>query len=104
MPYIELESLPESEPVSGYRARFVHTGKMTLVYWRIDADAPLPEHAHPQEQVVNILEGRYRLTFGEETRILEPGDVVVIPPNQPHSGRSVTACRILDVFHPERRL
>jgi quercetin dioxygenase-like cupin family protein len=75
---------------------------MTLAYWEIDAGAALPAHSHPHEQVVNPVWGELELTMGEETRVIRPGDVVVIPPDVPHSGRAVTDCRIIDVFHPVR--
>ena len=42
------------------------------------------------------------LTVAGDTYRLESGSVVLIPPHAPHSGKSVTACRILDVFHPVR--
>ena len=86
----------------GYRGRFVHSDHTTHAYWEIDPDAPLPEHAHPHEQIVNMLEGTYELTVGGEAHVLNAGDVLVIPGGVPHSGRSHTACRIIDVFSPVR--
>lgn len=88
--------------VPGYHGRLIHTDTMTLAYVDVDAGAPLPEHAHVHEQVLNLLEGRFELVLGGETLQLEAGNVVAIPSNVPHSGRAITACRILDVFHPVR--
>ena len=48
------------------------------------------------------MEGEFELTVGGESRVIKAGDVVVIPGNTPHSGKAVTDCRILDVFHPVR--
>jgi quercetin dioxygenase-like cupin family protein len=62
----------------------------------------LPEHAHPHEQVTNVIEGVFDLTVEAETTRLRAGSAVLIPPNANHSGKSVTACRIIDVFHPVR--
>ncbi len=92
----------ERELVPGFRARFVHTDQMTFALWTIEAGASLPGHAHPHEQVANILEGRFELTVGGETWTLEPGMIGVVPPNVPHSGKASTDCRILDVFYPVR--
>jgi len=33
---------------------------------------------------------------------LTPGQVFVIPPDARHSGRALTACRVLDAFAPVR--
>lgn len=102
MSFVSLSDVPEREVIPGYRVRFVHTDNMTFAYWTVTAGAPLPEHAHPHEQVANVVSGEYELTVGGTTRVLSPGSVAVIPSNVPHSGKAVTDCRILDVFHPVR--
>ncbi|MCI0521448.1 MAG: cupin domain-containing protein [Chloroflexi bacterium] len=102
MTLINLKDIEEKELLPGYRARFVHSEAMTLAYWTIRAGAPLPEHAHPHEQVTNLLKGEYEITVLGEIHRLKPGKVVVIPSNTPHSGRALSDCRILDVFYPVR--
>jgi quercetin dioxygenase-like cupin family protein len=88
--------------VPGAEVRFVHSDHVTLAYWKFEADAPFPDHAHPHEQVMNLIEGVFELTVDGETARLQAGSVVVIPPNAHHSGRAITVCRIIDVFHPVR--
>ncbi len=102
MAFENLENIEEKELVPGFRVRFVHSDTMTFAYWNIDAGAELPAHSHPHEQVANPLEGEFELTVGGEPRVIGVGDVVVIPGNVLHSGKAVTDCRILDVFHPVR--
>ena len=75
---------------------------MTFVYWTIEPGAVFPRHAHPHEQVVNLIEGEFELTIDDETRVLGPRSVAIIPSNTMHSGKALTPCRILDVFHPIR--
>jgi len=101
--FLELKDIPTREIVPGYTARFVHTDNMTFAHWDIKADHPLPRHTHPHEQVAQVLEGRFEMTIEGRTQIMEPGMVAVIPPEAPHSGRSLTDCRILDVFYPVRQ-
>ncbi len=102
MHYLNLQSFEEKELVPGYKVRFVHSDNMTLAYWNIDAGAALPEHSHPHEQVVNIIEGRFEFNLEGDTRVIEPGDIVVIPGHIKHGGKAVTHCRIIDVFYPVR--
>ena len=102
MAFIELKEIDVREPVPGYKVRFVHSQAMTFAYWEIEAGAALPEHSHPHEQVATMLEGEFELTVDGEARVLTPGMVATIPSNAPHVGRAITACRILDVFHPIR--
>jgi mannose-6-phosphate isomerase-like protein (cupin superfamily) len=43
------------------------------------------EHYHRQmEEVYYLLQGQARITLGEETRVIGPGDSVVIPVGAPH--------------------
>lgn len=102
MVFLDLEEIQPTVVIPGYRARFVHSDNMTLAYWEVDPGATLPEHSHPQEQIANVLKGEFELTVAGKTRILTPGQVAVIPGNVPHSGRALTACQLLDAFHPAR--
>ena len=102
MEYHALEQIPPKELLPGITARLVHTQHLTIAHWRFEPDADLLEHAHPHEQVVNMMRGEFRFTVEGETRLLRPGDVVVIPPHARHSGRSITECYIIDVFYPVR--
>ena len=97
-----LDEITAREIVPGYLAKFVHAEGMTLAYWEVEAGAALPEHSHPHEQIANVLEGEFELTIAGESRILVPGQVAVIPGDVPHSGRAITACRLLDAFQPAR--
>ncbi|MBU4074102.1 MAG: cupin domain-containing protein [Proteobacteria bacterium] len=102
MPFVRLSDIPEREMVPGFRARFVHTERMTCSYWTIEAGATLPEHAHPHEQVTTVIRGKFEMAVDGETRAIEPGEVVVIPSGARHRGRALTDCYIVDVFHPVR--
>jgi quercetin dioxygenase-like cupin family protein len=99
---LDLDQIEPREVAPGFNARFIHSKNMTFSYWTINSGARLPEHSHPHEQVVNMLEGRFEMTVGSETTELTPGMVVVIPGDIPHSGYALSDCRILDVFHPVR--
>lgn len=95
-------SLPARELAPGYRAHLVHSERTTHSYVEIDPDIPLPEHAHPHEQVVNVLEGTLVLTVAGQEHVLDAGHCLVIPGGVPHSAVARTPCRVLDVFSPVR--
>lgn len=103
MTFINLLTLNEREIVPGYRAVFVHSEQITVAYWTIAAGAALPEHSHPHEQISNLIEGEFEMVIEGERRLLKPGEVAVIPSHVRHAGKAVTACRIIDVFHPVRQ-
>lgn len=102
MSFVSFEELDSSEKIPGYLGRFLHSENMTLARWSVEAGAPFPEHAHPQEQLSIVVEGEFELTVDGKTQVLRPGKVAVIPADAPHSGRALTDCRIIDVFSPAR--
>lgn len=102
MPFINLETLKQREQMPGFVGRFVHSENMTLVHWEIPPGTPLPEHSHPQEQLIIFVDGQFELTIDGETALLGPQSVAVIPSNAVHSGKALTKCRIIDVFSPVR--
>ena len=102
MPFIQLNHLKQREPFPGFKVHFVHSANMTFAHWTIRAGALLPEHSHPHEQVVNLLDGEFELTINEQTKRLKAGQVAIIPSNAIHSGKAITDCRIIDAFYPIR--
>lgn len=102
MPFVDLSGMDEREVMPGFHGKFVHSENMTTSFWRIEAGAKLPEHAHPHEQVSALTSGRFEMMLEGETRQLEPGTVVVIPSNATHSGTALTDCTIMDMFYPVR--
>lgn len=101
MSFINTEKI-EKEMFNGAKARFVHTDGMTLSLWRFEPGIELPGHSHPHEQMTKLISGEFELTVGDETKVMTASDVAVIPPDTFHKGRAITACEMLDVFHPAR--
>jgi quercetin dioxygenase-like cupin family protein len=102
VPFLELEDLETREPMPDFKGKFVHSDHLSVADWSIEAGAPFPEHSHPHEQISIVVSGEFELTLDGETRILKPGVVAIIPGDVPHSGKALTACKVIDVFHPVR--
>lgn len=64
--------------------------------------AIVPEHAHENEQITYILEGKLRFTLGDETVDVGAGEVLTIPPNVPHAAEALEDTLDVDVFTPPR--
>ena len=103
MGFMKLEDLPNLEIARGIKARVVTAECVTVAHVTIEEGALLLEHAHYHEQVVNVIEGELELVVKGENYVLAPGNVMVLEPNVVHSGRAITKCRVVDVFHPVRR-
>ncbi len=102
MSFFDISNVAIKELGPGLKARFLHSEKMTVSYWNLSAGAVVPRHAHPHEQIANIIEGEFEMTVDGQTRLLEPGEGVIIAPHMDHSGIAKTDCRIIDVFYPVR--
>lgn len=102
MQYIKLIEAEEKELIPGYHVKFVNSETMTFAHWRIEQSAEFPEHSHPNEQVINMLDGDFIIRIGDEEHKLSKDDVFIIPAGVPHSGKAITECRTIDVFYPKR--
>lgn len=58
---------------------------------------------HVNEQITYVLKGRLQVESAGELMVLEPGDLILIPPNQPHTLEALEDTVILDVFSPIRK-
>ena len=103
MSFLKLSSQPAKEILGGtIRGHYAHAARMTLGEVNLAAGILLPMHSHPHEQLSYVVEGRLEFTIGDETATLEPGMAMLIPGGVVHGGKTITACRVLDVFSPVR--
>lgn len=85
--------------------RKVFTGEgAMLVVTEVAPGSQEAPHTHPFEQLVHVLEGKVRFTFGEEALALGPGSVLRVPAGTPHGARveGETPGRLLAIYGPPR--
>ena len=97
-----LSTLPSKEIIPGYHGKLVHATNMSMAFWEVEKDAQVPEHSHMNEQVMHVMEGEFEFMLNGITKVYTPGDIVIIPPHQKHSGKALTPCKLIDVFSPVR--
>jgi quercetin dioxygenase-like cupin family protein len=98
-----LASIPARAILDGtIRGHYAHLPGMTIGEVSIDADTVVPMHSHPHEQITYVIEGRFEFTIGDTSTILEPGVAAMIPGGALHGGRTITACKVIDIFAPAR--
>ncbi len=91
------------ELIPGIDIKVMGHGPHTLsALFRLEAGRVLPLHDHVYEQTGTLLEGSMKLTIGEETFQVAPGDAWTIPPNVPHKAEVDTDCLVFEVFSPPR--
>ena len=99
---MNLSNIPSKEIMPGYHGKLVHSENMSIAFWEVEKDAEVPEHSHMNEQIMHVIEGTFEFTLDGVTDVYLPGDLVIIAPNVPHSGKALTPCKLMDVFSPTR--
>jgi quercetin dioxygenase-like cupin family protein len=91
----------ESGP--GARRRILcHDKSLMMVEFRFDKGGEGLPHNHPHVQTTYVASGRFRFTVGEETRVLEPGDAMLVPSDAVHSCVCLEQGVLFDAFAPRR--
>jgi quercetin dioxygenase-like cupin family protein len=97
------EQNPWIEICPGIKRRTQTSGQtMYQMIARLEAASRMPEHRHPQEQIVHILEGRMRLIVDGTPHELSTGDSFYLAGNVPHGVETIEATSVLDTFSPPR--
>lgn len=99
---IKLSEIDAKEIIPGYHGKLIHAENMTIAFWEVEKGAVVPEHAHMNEQIMQVLEGEFEFTVAGKTKVYKANDLVVIPGQVAHGGRALTSCKLMDVFSPVR--
>ncbi len=102
MNLVELKSTKTLELAKGVTAQVVHTSNLSIAHVILLKDSVVPQHAHHQEQIVNVIDGELELIVDGKPTVLTRGKALVLPPMVPHSARAITQVYVIDVFHPAR--
>ena len=97
--------MPE-EPLKGtITRRLITAERMMLAQIVLKKGDDVPRHSHHNEQITYVLTGKLRMLLGEHGEreiIVAAGEVLVIPPNVPHSALALEDTLDVDVFSPPR--
>ncbi|PYL87189.1 MAG: cupin domain-containing protein [Verrucomicrobia bacterium] len=87
----------------GIKRQTITSGRtMYQMLAKLEAGSRMPEHRHPQEQIVHILEGKIRLIVDGTPHELSAGDSFYLASNLPHGVETIDESRVLDTFSPPR--
>ncbi len=94
---------PWIEIAPGIRRRTITYGtSMYQMIAKLDAGSRMPEHKHPQEQIVHILEGRMKLIVSGVPHQLKGGESFYLASDVPHVVETIEDTMVLDTFSPPR--
>jgi quercetin dioxygenase-like cupin family protein len=95
-------AIPEEKITESMTRRVLAGEKAMMVWWSIKAGAHVAAHSHPHEQILWLLNGKMEFRIGDERRVLNRGDVAVIPGGVEHEGWCREDIEVVDVFAPPR--
>ncbi|HTQ12947.1 MAG TPA: cupin domain-containing protein [Rhizomicrobium sp.] len=102
MTIIDTNSLEKREKRPGWRGHIFHSQTMTFAHWDFAEGATIHRHAHEQEEVWYVIEGRIEVAFGGESHVAGPGVVAIIPPHTPHDVVALSDGKAIVADFPRR--
>ncbi|MBN2016896.1 MAG: cupin domain-containing protein [Candidatus Cloacimonetes bacterium] len=104
LPYPQMiQNLPEIDiPIDGIRGWLLQCEATQVVFFDIDPVGKMPDHSHCAQWGI-MLEGRMKLTIGDETKIYEKGSRYYIPEGVTHSAEFLTKVYVIDFFDDPNR-
>jgi quercetin dioxygenase-like cupin family protein len=100
------DSVPAENVNPSMSRQIVWGDKLMIARIKFKDGFIVPLHSHVHEQVTQVISGKMRFWFGEnkeETMLLEPGDVIVIPSNLPHEALMIGEVEEVDTWAPPRQ-
>jgi quercetin dioxygenase-like cupin family protein len=80
----------------------IHGERMTVARIFLEKGVLVPSHAHENEQISMVAQGKLRFHIDGEEEVVEAGSVVVIPPGAPHFVQALEDSVAIDLFSPVR--
>jgi quercetin dioxygenase-like cupin family protein len=84
------------------RQVYGYDGKIMLVKVKFEKGAIGAMHEHYHSQVAYVESGLFKLTIGDEIKILKAGDGYYVPPSVVHGCICIEPGILIDVFSPHR--
>ena len=95
--------LTEMEKLNDTISRQMISGdNATISQLFLQRSAIVPRHSHVNEQYSWIISGALKFVFDDREIVVAAGEVLVIPPNVPHSAVAVEDTVDVDFFSPRR--
>ncbi|MFC1846015.1 cupin domain-containing protein [Chloroflexota bacterium] len=80
------------------------TKNVMMISYEWETGGMMPNHEHDVEQISYVLEGKVKVTIGDESFIAEKGDSYTEPKRIGHSMEALEPSMTLEVFAPPRPL
>lgn len=100
--YVKWADMPQVDMLPGIRRRVLDGDKMMSVQVTLEKGVVVPEHSHPHEQISHVVSGKVEFTVAGQTKVMGPGEAVLIPSDALHVATALEESVVVDVFSPPR--
>ena len=67
----------------------------TVTLFSFDRDQGLSEHTTPFDALVNVIDGKVKITISKKDYILNKGQMIIMPANEPHALKALERFKMM---------
>jgi len=67
----------------------------TITLFSFDKDQGLSEHTAPFDALVNVIDGKVKITISKKDYILNKGQLIIMPANEPHALKALERFKMM---------
>lgn len=98
-----IRNLPKVKiSLQGVQGWLAQGNDFQVVFFEIEPIGSIPPHSHKAQYGI-VLEGKMKLTIGDETKLYEKGDTYFIPEGVMHQAEFLTNFKAMDFFFEPSR-
>lgn len=95
--------VPASPVTDAITARTVVGSHLSSTTFELESHAPIPRHAHPNDELGIVLRGGLRMSCGADEFVVKAGEAFFVSAGTPHEGAALAGgCTLLECYSPPR--
>jgi quercetin dioxygenase-like cupin family protein len=100
MTVIDFFGMEPRNPMEGITARGTDLATFRVARIELETGHSTPDHNHPDEEMIILLEGQVKAVSGDEEFIVNPGEMIIIPAYVQHHYEAIESSVSIEVFGP----
>ncbi len=92
---LEIEDLIDYQDGSVVSREIIRKETGTVTIFAFDKGEGLSEHTAPFDAMVQIIDGKAEITISGKENILEKGDMIIMPANEPHALKALEKYKMI---------